>query len=150
MLSLSASQYFCRTYNCSYDYRERKNNHYYIPNTSEDPELWGPHLNKLAMIQEFETMNLEILVKAFWSRSKGKSVSEISPNIVVGSRAYSHGNVFECSHFHNHTKRISSFVKITLPQDNHSRSRRTTNLEWKIFFGDVILFFVHEFEGTFD
>ena len=148
MIRLAACQYFERTYSEIHDIdNNSRSNIYTIRNDDNDPELWGPHLNLMATVQDFEDLNLEFYLRNYWNKEKKKLTSNISFELVVGSRTYNLGNVYECTFFSRHSTRLSTFVKLTLPQDKYARVSRKTNIEWKIFFGDLILFFVNKFEG---
>lgn len=142
---MAATNYYRRTYEINNENIKSRNN-CYIPELDDDSELWSPFLNLQANVVMYQEINLDYYLNKYWKRINGGEFKTYSPDIIVGARVYFKGNVYECSYYRQ-SSRLSSFVKLSLPQDRYAHTSTRTELEWKVFFGEIVLFFANKCDG---
>ena len=145
MLRMAATNFYNRNY--ALEKEKKKENNCYISELTDGYELWSPHLNRSANVHMFQDVNLDYYLSKYWNRVKAGKINKINPEIIVGGRLYSQGNVYESSYYSRQDSRLASFVKLSLPEDRYSRCKSKTENKWKIFFGEVVLYFANKYEG---
>ncbi|KAG2216335.1 hypothetical protein INT45_005494, partial [Circinella minor] len=133
----------------------RRKKVYALSTNEAAPELWEVLKNYMDFDQieeEFGISNLDGLVKYFWKRIKGVVVPFlVCQSVVIDKKLLQSGCIYDSKFYlDKRSKRPTTLVKLTLPVNVYARStQRRSELVWREFFGEVLLFFSHKFnDGT--
>ncbi|KAG2216592.1 hypothetical protein INT45_001980 [Circinella minor] len=102
-------------------------------------ELWDIQFSTL---DAFSKYNLERYVKKYWHNyfpDNRVRRSTLDQNIRVGKRLFKIDTIYRCQEFASTAKKMDTLVKLRL---------RIKVGAWATYFGELILFFTHTYEGV--
>ena len=115
---------------------------------SDDTQLWN-HFE--SSIEDYADVNLRHYLVKFWRRkfpNDSIGYDDITDNIIVGQRLCMNETVYDAIKTKRKTEKLCHFVKMDIEVDTKKASRNApVDLQVQTFFGEVIMYFVHEYNG---
>ena len=115
---------------------------YYTISNHPNIELWECHPGSIADFRE--QYNMEYYLTRFWNNQFEDDHALSSPmtdEIMIGKRLFTFGHtVYKCVAYPSSSSKLDMLVALSLPT-------RTPGVIGT-YFGEIILFFAHKFEGT--
>ena len=115
-------------------------NWYIIPSDEDRKQLWD---HEIAGVFDFgEQYRLFVHLRAYWHNQFPDDralTTVLNPNIWIGKRLRANKIIYRCNHFPGLGAKLTTLVKMKLPTRGTNKSA--------IFFGELVLFFTHSFEG---
>ncbi|KAG2213713.1 hypothetical protein INT45_012955 [Circinella minor] len=124
---------------------------YYGDRTSNEPELWGPHLAEMTTDDFADTYNLTHYLRNYWVRVRKVlpgSLPLLKKNIHVGKRLNFNEISYDCK-LPLRTEKHGTFIKLELPVDMNAYGGLASEdrSEPRVFFGEALLFFWSSVHG---
>ncbi|KAG2214761.1 hypothetical protein INT45_006290 [Circinella minor] len=117
---------------------------YYGDRTSNEPELWGPHLAEMTTDDFADTYNLTHYLRNYWARVRKVlpgSLPLLKKNIHVGKCLNFNEISYDCK-LPLRTEKHGTFIKLELPVDKNAYGGLASEdrSEPRVFFGEALLF----------
>ena len=133
---------FERVYKSDDPLEELPSNQYIVPDEDEEYEemiLWNHHV---ASVTDYNAKyNLIEYLTNYWHyqfRDDRVLHSVLDNNIRIGKQLLKGDIIFRCQEYPSTAKKLDTLVKLIMPTTSGSG----------MFFGDLLLFFTHTYEGT--
>ena len=111
------------------------------------PEFWG-YFN--SSTDQFIEVDLQAHLHTYWQCRFGHSTTipekqNLHTDITIGKRMFFNGTIYDSLQHKRTTQKICHFVKLSIPVDKYVKRSTTSNANWKVYFGEVLLFVAHKF-----
>ncbi|KAI9247166.1 hypothetical protein BDA99DRAFT_565248 [Phascolomyces articulosus] len=102
-------------------------------------------------VEDYADVNLRHYLVKFWKRKFPNDRigrNDIADSIIVGRRLYMDRGVYDAIKAKRKMDKLCHFVKMDIEVDQKKASRNTPkDLQVQTFFGEVIMYFAHEYKG---
>ncbi|KAI7849445.1 hypothetical protein BDC45DRAFT_573826 [Circinella umbellata] len=119
--------------------------------TTTTTMLWN-HFE--SSIEDYADVNLRHYLVKFWRQkfpNDSIGYDDITDNIIVGQRLYMNETVYDAIKTKRKTEKLCHFVKMDIEVDTKKARRNApADLQVQTFFGEVIMYFVHEYNDIFN
>ncbi|KAG2210805.1 hypothetical protein INT45_007730 [Circinella minor] len=120
--------------------------------TPHSPEFWG-YFN--SSTDKFIEVDLQAHLHTYWQRRFGQSTTipekhNLRTDIIIGKRMFFNGTVYDSLEHKCTTQKICHFVKLSIPVDKYVKRSITSKANWKVYFGEVLLFVAHKFNDDIE
>ncbi|KAG2222239.1 hypothetical protein INT45_010652 [Circinella minor] len=112
----------------------------------DNTQLWNYFESS---VDNYIDINLRHYLVKFWRRKFPNHIinyDDITDNIIVGRRLYRNETVYDAIKTKRKTDKLCHFVKMDIEVDiKKARRNAPVDLQVQTFFGEVIMYFVHEY-----